>query len=466
MAFFDRMIAGIGPSSTLAGVPLRGGTPFPNNNGRGGVRYGSHASVTRAMVGAPSQHFVDNVSCIVPWHWWGRAAGDNSTNSCGEMKRACAQILDARDNQWKWLYKDARPAYGTAYTNGRGGSTFAPNIQLLADGTARVTPQWNETWEVWPLETTGVPYPAKTFWGGVNRDLVSNMRALCVAVLARKALINPGGTNDLANARFGLQLGTDPHVAYQTGLRYIVWASPFVLTDTEGAGYPYKAYDGDFSAWELVTEEWEWYGFITGHGIPGQVTRNVGPIWGDWTWIPEWFEPPYQIPWSELQYLPPMDPDSGTTPAPTPAPTPVPAPAPALILVDASYRQKSVSGNDYASEFVVPPEGTGVNSVSVTPTSVTFTALAQTQQLTPTVDVDSGISTAVSYSVTGSAATVTSGGLIDAVAEGTAVVKVESDVDSSKYALVNVTVTIAAPPAPSQLLELTRLPMRTRGYKG
>lgn len=439
MAFFDRMIAGIGPSLTLAGVPLKGGTPFPNNNGRGGVRYGSHASVTRAMVGAPSQHFVNGVSCIVPWHWWGRAQGDNSSNSCGAMRRACAQILDGRDDTWKWLYKEAVPGYGTAYTNGRGGSTFTPNLEIRPDGVVRVRPDWNETWEVWPLSTQGVAYPAETFWGGVNRDLVANMKALCVAVQARKELINPGGTNDLANARFGLQLGTDPHVAYQTGLRYIVTASPLVLTDTEGAGYPYKAYDGDFSAWEIVDEDWDWYGFITGYGIPGQQTRNVGPPWGSWDYIPEWFEPPYQIPWAELQYLPPMDPDGGTAPAPTPPPAPAPTPPPTLILVDSDYRVKD-AGTDYASDQGGDPGGDTprVLSLSVAPTSLVLTRIGQSAQLTPTVTVEGGASQAVTYSKTGASVSVSQSGLVTLEAAGNATVKVASVADPSKFVLVPV----------------------------
>lgn len=348
MAFWDRMRAGIGQSTTLVGVNMAGGSAFPNNDGRGGVRYGSHASVTRAMQGSPSQHFVENVSCIVPWHWWARAAGDASSNTCGEMRRACAQILDARDNQWKWLYKDVTAGYGVTYENGRQGAVNSANVIFPGGGVSRVFPSGNQTWEIWPLETLGVPYPAETFWGAVNRDLVSNMRALCVCVQARKALIAPNGTNDLAAAKFGLQVGTDPHVGHQTGQRYIVSANPFVLTDNEGQGYPYKAYDGDYSAWELVTENWEWYGFVTGVNIPGQLTKKVGPIWGDWTWTPDWFLAPYQIDWADLQYLPAMDPDAGTTPAPAPAPAPAPVAAQAATWITAA------GDNVWGSDVPVP----------------------------------------------------------------------------------------------------------------
>lgn len=365
MAFIDEMIAGIGPSFDVpSGMTMQGGQAIPNNNGRGGVRFGSQAAVEKAMEGH-NQFFEQNWNCVVPWVWTSTRSGHSSTNTCVETRRLCVQIMDS-NNQWQWLFKEAVPGWGKRMV----GNNWSTEVYGLEDvdtstGIVRTYPSNNYTWEYWPLADSSSPYNILTYYGAVNRTLTSQAKALCVAVQCRRALINSNTTDDRDDSRLVIQLGTDPQVHPRNGLRYI--SDSGAQSDIEGQGYPYYAYDGDFSKWETITwDDWKWVGFVTGVGLPGQQTREVGPPWGQWTYIPEWFLSPYQITYSHLLDYPVLDPDVGgpsipnPTPTPTPAPTPVPNPAPASASTSSWVSATgSVVYYDVDNEAPAPAPGGG-----------------------------------------------------------------------------------------------------------
>lgn len=369
MAFIDKMIAGMGHSSTMSsGMTMQGGMSIPNNAGHGGTRFGSHAAVERALEGH-NQFFKQNWNSIVPWAWSAARYDHSSTNTCVEMRRMCVQIMDSND-QWQWLFKDLIPGYGIRKVRDEWNtSVYGLEDVDYSTGVVRVYPASNYTWEYWPLSTPGNPFTHYTFYGGVNRTLCAQAKSVCVSVQVRRALINPNTTDDRNNSRFVIQLGTDPHVYPKTGTRYITDGG--VTTDDWKIGYPYYVMDGDHSNWELITwDDWQWIGFVTGVNLPGQVTKTVGPPWGNYSWVPDWHQSPYQITYAELLANPVLDPDTGggsvpsptptppPAPTPTPTPTPVPNPAPA-VASEAAWTTVSGSVAYYDSDNVAPAPAPG-----------------------------------------------------------------------------------------------------------
>lgn len=354
MAFLDDMIFGLGVSPDIPlGTNMVGGQSIPNNNGRGGVRLGSHAAVVRSLQGH-NQHFANNWSAVVPWTWMCAAAGHASTNTAIQIRRMGVQLLDANYN-WQWLFKDSLPSYGIRKIRDDGNTavdSIANGYATIVGDAVQMEPSGNYTFEHWPGDTPGVEFPSEAFWGAVNRGLCAQSRAKVVCVQCRLVLKNPGGTDDRAASWFGIQQGDDPHVGYQSGFRYITDGG--ILTDNPILGYPYVAYDGDFSHWRRITwSDWRWVGFITGVGLPGQETRTIGPPWGNYSTIPEWFLAPYQVTYQDLLDHPPLDPDGGTTEPPVEPPTPV---GPPVAVVPAVWSLRSI-----ANQYKVPtPEVTDI----------------------------------------------------------------------------------------------------------
>lgn len=133
--------------------------------------------------------------------------------------------------------------------------------------------------------------------------------------------------------------------------------------------------------------------------------------------------------------------------------------APAVAKVDASTGVVTALTNGTANIIATAADGSGktgqgvitvsipvpVASVSVSPTTATLTSVGATQQLTPTVLPANATNKAVTYSTSATGvATVSSSGLITAVANGTADITVTT-ADGAKTAKCAVTVNIPVP---------------------
>lgn len=133
--------------------------------------------------------------------------------------------------------------------------------------------------------------------------------------------------------------------------------------------------------------------------------------------------------------------------------------APAIAKVDASTGIVTALTNGTANIIATAADGSGVTGqtsvtvnipvpvtgVTVSPTSATLTSVGATQQLTPTVAPTNATNKAVTYSTSAAGvATVSTSGLITAVANGTANITVTTT-DGNKTAVCAVTVNIPVP---------------------
>lgn len=440
------------------------------SSGAAQVRMPSQAAVAAAMGAANDKYFVNNFAANLHWLLAYAALGNVPGNHCIEVRRSFGQVLRESTRRWQFAWVNGG-VWGKRVFRADDNSGTVGTQARLAGNVLRVVPSGSYGYELWPDGWDGAIPGVTDFWGRIDGPMWRDGRAWCFGAQVRVGLINPGGTDDRSNAKYGIQVGHDGFSVPYPGWRYK--ANNGTLTNSYGAGFPYGAFDGSFSRWVLFDgddTDWKWVICLPGEGL-WTFESDLPPPWGNWSSKIWWNRSPYAVTRAELDANPPL------TPPPIDGETEVPdtggegdtGSGSNLIVVDAKFRRKTPgealfllgAGNSYEQ----PATGV-VTDVDVSPATVTFTEAGQTQQLTPTVIATGGLSTDVTYSVTGAAVTVSPTGLVTAVQAGSAVIKVASVADPTVIANVQVIVALLPGVAPSQLLELTRLPMRTRGYKG
>lgn len=456
------------------------------------VRIPSRAAIVRMMQGH-QQYFVNNHSAVVPWTLAYPATGHAATNSALFFRRSFCQVLK-EDWTWEWAWVN-RPVWGKRVWRANDSSGRVPGTQTrLADGVLRVVPSnqvAGDNWgagsygyELWPDSWDGQFGNVQDFFGKVDKALFQQARCVCMGTQVKIGLIDPNGTNDLASARLCAKVGNDPYVSPYPGKRSIN-DDGTATSDSNGPGwFPYGAADGDFMRWRLITNtDWDWLtcigvAYLWGH------EADLNPPYGSGgpAKMP-WNKPPYAITEAELDAHPPMEPPGDNTPAPAPAPgpapTPVPPPSPpptsppAIAFADSVYRTRAAADVIYVDRLTpapTPPPApgdAGIRSISASPASIVFTAEGQTQQINLTFDADVGADTSVTYTLTGTGATVGSGGLVTAAAGvGSSVVLITSVADPTITATVTVIRTDGVVDNTSTLLDRTRLPFRKNQTKG
>lgn len=209
-----------------------------NNGGTAGLN-----PALESVVGGTNL-FVANVQSVIPWVWAFCQPGHASTNTCIELRNLFAQARHATQG-WRFFFQGAR--LGLPGNTSSAGSPFgSPRSGQRADGiTTWICPDGSRGIEVWADDT--VPSRGVVpFYGGRDRELMSNAQGFVVGVQARLALIDPNGPDDRAAARFGITVGEDFSREYASDAdRY------------DRYGWPYTVMDGGSDMWEpLTSTEW------------------------------------------------------------------------------------------------------------------------------------------------------------------------------------------------------------------
>jgi hypothetical protein len=430
-SFYDAMVYSMSGHNN-DGTVTQTGAQLRNNYTGAQVRFPSFASIERAMQNQNS-NFQNKVARVVPWllayATTSHPDGDGgpSGNYCLEARRHSTAVLKSND-QWEWFYQNLRPlgkrVYGSNDNSGVNGLSIARD-----SAGVYVRPHGNYGFELWPYPSQEYP-GAEDFFGNTNRNLMAQGKAWMSCVQVRVGLIDSNGTDDRSSAKYLCQLGQDLYTNPQTS-RYI--STSGVLND--GSGYPYGVADGDFTSWFAPTTEWEWL-VVVGAQDFWRHEADLPPPWGsyDGTKI-SWNKAPYALTRQALLANPPPEPDPLTgspPPGPAPAPVPAPTPPPAPTVVDAKYRTKPVGVNWYntGTGGVVSAE---ITSVEFTGTAYTLDNISDTYQLVWTVNVVGTPDESVTFSSSNSAtASVSSTGLVTAVASGPAVITIRSVTDPTK----------------------------------
>lgn len=202
-----------------------------------------------------TNRFVQSVAGITPWYWIYCMSGHNASNTCVEVRNGFAAVLRPNGGGWRFIFSGSRFGDTGTWWNGRdyaqGSTDSRSRWGQRPDGlTTWHAPRGNVGIEVWPRDTV----PSRgilEFNGGFNRDLLVGSLCWWWGAQCRLALIDPNGTDDRAQARFGVKCGGD--LASSLGGRHY-----------DQFGWPYNMQDIGSDAWTRVTwTDWEMVSAIT-----------------------------------------------------------------------------------------------------------------------------------------------------------------------------------------------------------
>lgn len=333
-AYTEEMLAHMTQAGT--GSPRFSGQWCQNSSGRE-VYCGSWQALVDMTSGGRGDICTRNggAGSIIGWLWVDIGANHNAPNSKLQLKDYQAWILRKSTNKWELMWA-AGVGAASCWDNGgnQGAAINGSYSQAIHEGGGIYTPNRADFarygLEYWP--TGGVDAGIR------NTGLLQDARAIHVRALARRALINPSGNDDRANARFrgrqGWDIGNASHPGWSGANP--VYGGGFTRPEKIGQAiaigdytraYPGYAMDGGSGRWIEIpydaADPDRWY-VISGSAVQcAQITGLYG-AWataagaGQYTGqTPYGRDSPYVLTASEFRANPPPDPETGGTTVPS-----------------------------------------------------------------------------------------------------------------------------------------------------